>query len=43
MQRDKKVQDGRMRWILPTRIGQVGIYDDVDVALVRDAIAEVCI
>ena len=42
MQRDKKVQDGRMRWILPTRIGHVEMYNDVDVAMVRDAIAAVC-
>jgi shikimate kinase/3-dehydroquinate synthase len=42
MQRDKKVQDGRMRWILPARIGQVAMYDDVDVAMAREAIAAVC-
>ena len=41
MQRDKKVQDGRMRWILPTRIGHVEMFNDVDVAMVRDAIEAV--
>lgn len=42
MLRDKKVQDGRTRWILPDRIGHVAMYNDVDVALMRDAIAGVC-
>jgi 3-dehydroquinate synthase len=38
MSRDKKVRSGLMRWILPTRIGQAGIYDDVPLAQVRQAI-----
>ncbi|HEV2474789.1 MAG TPA: 3-dehydroquinate synthase [Chthonomonadales bacterium] len=42
IQRDKKVQDGRTRWVLPSRIGQVAMYNDVGAALVREAIAAVC-
>ncbi len=38
MSRDKKVRNGVMRWILPTDIGQAGIYDDVPLAPVRQAI-----
>jgi 3-dehydroquinate synthase len=34
---DKKVKSGRLRFILPTRIGQVLIRDDVPAELVRDA------
>ena len=26
---DKKVKDGKMRFILPTRIGEVGIYENI--------------
>jgi 3-dehydroquinate synthase len=42
MQNDKKVQAGRTRWILPTRIGQAQMYGDVPVEVVRAAIAAVC-
>ncbi len=42
MQRDKKVRAGHMRWILPTCIGQAGVYDDIPVELVQDAVAAVC-
>jgi shikimate kinase/3-dehydroquinate synthase len=42
MQRDKKVRAGRMRWILPTRIGHADIYDDVPLSMVQDAIMAVC-
>ncbi len=42
MQRDKKVRAGRMRWILPTQIGQAEIYNDVPLSLVQDAVAKVC-
>ncbi len=42
MQNDKKVQAGRTRWILPTRIGQAQMYGDVPVEAVRAAIAAVC-
>jgi 3-dehydroquinate synthase len=30
---DKKVRDGKMRFILPKEIGEVDIYDDVDDSL----------
>jgi len=42
MQRDKKVQAGRMRWVLATRVGHGEVYDDVPEAVVRDALAAVC-
>jgi len=42
MQRDKKVRAGHMRWILPTQIGRAGIYDDVPLALIKEAVARVC-
>ncbi|HXR65236.1 MAG TPA: 3-dehydroquinate synthase [Ktedonobacteraceae bacterium] len=42
MQNDKKVQAGRTRWILPTRIGQAQMYSDVPLEIVREAIAVVC-
>src|SRR6266566_1897969 len=42
MQRDKKVRAGHMRWILPTQIGRAGIYDDVPLALIKEAVAKVC-
>jgi len=42
MQRDKKVRAGQMRWILPTQIGQAGIYDDVPLALIQEAVAKIC-
>ncbi len=35
MRRDKKVKNGKMRFILPKRIGQVGIYDSIPERLVR--------
>ena len=30
---DKKVRDGKMRFILPKKIGEVDIYDDVEDSL----------
>jgi 3-dehydroquinate synthase len=36
MRRDKKAEAGRMRFILPTRIGEVELVDDVPESLVRD-------
>jgi 3-dehydroquinate synthase len=42
MQRDKKVWEGRMRWVLPTTIGHVGVYDDIPLEVVQDAIESVC-
>ncbi len=41
MSRDKKVRNGAMRWILPTNIGQSGIYDAVPLSEVRQAIETV--
>ena len=43
MQNDKKVQAGRTRWILPTRIGQAQMYGDIPLETVRVAIAAVCL
>lgn len=42
MQHDKKVQAGRTRWILPTRIGQAQMYSDVPLEQVREAVEVVC-
>lgn len=42
MQHDKKVRDGRTRWILPTALGRAQIYSDVPLEQVREAIAAVC-
>ena len=42
MQLDKKVQAGRMRWVLATRVGHGEVYDDVPEPVVRDALAAVC-
>lgn len=39
LQSDKKVRDGRVRFVLPTAIGQVLIRDDVDPALIRQVLA----
>ena len=39
MRRDKKAAGGRMRFILPTRLGDVKLFDDVPEALVRDVLA----
>jgi 3-dehydroquinate synthase len=36
--RDKKVQAGRVRWVLPTTLGSVVVRDDVPEAVVRAAI-----
>jgi shikimate kinase/3-dehydroquinate synthase len=38
MNRDKKVRNGTPRWILPTRIGQAGIYSNVPSSHVQQAI-----
>ena len=39
MRHDKKVRDGKIRFILPTRIGRVEIYDDITDAQIRTALA----
>ncbi len=38
MGRDKKTVDGRLRFVLPTRIGHVELVDDIDAALVRSVL-----
>jgi 3-dehydroquinate synthase len=38
MQRDKKVQNGRIRWVLPTCVGHAEVFQDVPLEVVRDAI-----
>lgn len=40
MRHDKKRRGKRLRWILPTRIGDVMIADDVDDQLVREVLIE---
>ncbi len=40
MQRDKKASAGRMRFILPTRIGEVKLYGDVPESLVREVLEQ---
>jgi shikimate kinase / 3-dehydroquinate synthase len=42
MLRDKKVRAGRMRWVLPTRIGHAEVFNDIPLDIVRNAIATVC-
>ena len=39
MGRDKKTVDGRLRFVLPTRIGHVELVDGIDAALVRGVLA----
>lgn len=38
MRRDKKAIGGAMRFILPTRLGEVKLFDDVPESLVRDVL-----
>ncbi|MFA5864533.1 MAG: 3-dehydroquinate synthase [Phycisphaerae bacterium] len=38
MKRDKKVKDGKIRFILPTRIGQVKMFDDVHKSQIAEAV-----
>jgi 3-dehydroquinate synthase len=39
MRRDKKAAGGRLRFILPTRLGEVKLFDDVPEAQVREVLA----
>jgi 3-dehydroquinate synthase len=39
LQGDKKVRDGRVRFVLPTALGSVVIRDDVDAATITTALA----
>lgn len=38
--RDKKVQQRRVRWILPTTVGSVVVYDNVSEATIRQVMVE---
>jgi 3-dehydroquinate synthase len=40
LQGDKKVREGRVRFVLPTAIGQVVIRDDVGAAVIHASLAE---
>ena len=40
LQGDKKVRQGKVRFVLPTAIGQVEIRDDIDPELIRQVLAE---
>ena len=39
MRADKKALAGKLRFILPRRLGEVGLYDDVPEKEVRDVLA----
>lgn len=38
MKRDKKAQAGKIRFVLPTAIGQFGVFDDVPTGLMAEAV-----
>jgi 3-dehydroquinate synthase len=38
MSRDKKVEHGKLRFVLPTRMGHVELVSNVDPQLVRDVL-----
>lgn len=40
MQRDKKVAHGKLRFVLPSKLGEVGLVGDVQAAAVRQAIEQ---
>jgi 3-dehydroquinate synthase len=40
LQGDKKVRQGKVRFVLPTAIGQVVIRDDIDPELIRQVLLE---
>jgi shikimate kinase / 3-dehydroquinate synthase len=42
MLRDKKVRAGRLRWILPTRVGHAETYSNIDPPIIRAAVMAVC-
>jgi 3-dehydroquinate synthase len=41
MRNDKKVESGRLRFVLPRRLGEVGLYDDVPEEDVRSVLSEI--
>lgn len=40
MRSDKKARAGRLRFVLPLRLGTAALYDDIPEALVRDVLAD---
>ena len=38
MRRDKKARNGKLRFVLPVRIGQVRVFDNVPEKLIRDVL-----
>ena len=40
MRRDKKAQAGKLRFILPRRLGEVALFDDIPEPLVTDSLKE---
>ena len=38
MKQDKKVRDGRLRFIIPNNIGSTFVADGIDIDLVREVI-----
>jgi 3-dehydroquinate synthase len=41
LQTDKKVKDGKVRFILPTRIGEVVVTDKVEADLIRQVLPKI--
>lgn len=41
MQHDKKARGGKVRMVLPTRLGSVDIFDDIEPQAVRDAVKSI--
>ena len=39
---DKKVVDGRLRFIVASELGEVAVRDDIDGAVVRDVLSQCC-
>ncbi|MBD3271379.1 MAG: hypothetical protein GF384_02425 [Elusimicrobia bacterium] len=40
MQKDKKVRRGKLRFVLPTRIGRVEVFDDVPEKIIKKTLKE---
>ena len=39
---DKKVVDGRLRFIVASELGEVAVRDDIDGEVVRDILSQCC-
>ena len=39
---DKKVVDGRLRFIVASELGEVAVRDDIDDGVVRDLLSQCC-